>query len=145
MAVLTRALVILAGYLVSCLAAVAVIWLRVLIATGTDHAMHASTNQIRTIFVVGGVMYVVVVVTAFLPAAIAAGLAEFFGLQSILYYAVSGGLVGAVGILGFRFRFSYRVWGGGDWLFVLAGVAAGLVYWAIAVRGARSSSDAAVG
>ena len=145
MAVLTRALVIIGAYLVSCLAAVVVIWLRILAATAMDPATHASTNQIRTILVIGGVMYVVVVVTAFLPAVIAAALAEFFRLQSVAYYAVSGGLVGAVAILGFRFRFSYRVWAGGDWLFVLAGVAAGLVYWAIAVRGVRSSSHAALG
>jgi hypothetical protein len=79
---------------------------------------------------------------AFVPAVIAIIITETFGLRSVLFYALAGGLIGlfcgySLGFIGPLPRFDFDMPLGTNFeLLAAAGIAGGLVYWLIAGRGA---------
>jgi hypothetical protein len=84
----------------------------------------------------------VIASVSFVPAVVAILVTETFTIRSVLFYAIAGGIIGLFCgyTLGFiepmpRFDFSVPLRTNFE-LLAAAGIAAGLVYWAVAGRGA---------
>ena len=129
---LKRILVVLAAFLVASFVAAFVIAFAVLmewqeIFAGGDGSTGAG-------WLLVGVFGFVVSIKALVPAVLLIGLAEYFAIRSVLFYAVAGGagLVALYHGLGLAER---DVLVGRDLeIMAGAGIAAGFVYWAIAGR-----------
>lgn len=138
MSLFIRIIVIFFAFCVACFAAGAVIVAAVIfpewsdVRLGLDDGTFAIVTTIGFVFVSG---------FALLPASVAALITEAFSIRSVLFYAASGAIVGAVCYLGMAnfdaatmsvhglVRRELEVMTG-------AGVIAGLVYWMIAGRNA---------
>jgi hypothetical protein len=79
---------------------------------------------------------------SFIPAVVAILVTETFGLRSVLFHTLAGGLIGlfcgySLGFIGPLPRFNFDMPLGTNFeLIAAAGIAAGLVYWLIAGRSA---------
>lgn len=79
---------------------------------------------------------------SFVPAVIAILVTETFGLRSVVFHAIAGGLIGlfcgyTLGFIGPLPRFDFSMPLGTNFeLLAAAGIAAGLIYWLIAGRSA---------
>jgi len=140
MAILRRALLILAAYLAASLAAGAVLMI-VLLRPGLDDFLGTNPNS-------GAIWGPIVIATisiailALLPSFLGIVIAEVLRLRSIAFYAVAGfgsAVFCYVGLGFFKHAgdLANEVLG-----FVLAGVTAGVVYWAIAGRKPTSKKPA---
>lgn len=138
MALLIRIIVIVFAFCVACFAAGAVIVAAVIFPEWSDVRLGLDDGTFAIITTIG---FVFVSGFALLPALVAALITEGFSIRSVLVYAVSGAIVGALCYLGMAnfdaatmtvhglVRRELEVMTG-------AGVIAGLVYWLIAGRNA---------
>jgi hypothetical protein len=132
MAILRRALLIIAAYLAASLAASAALTI-VAIRPGLDDFL--GTNPHRgAIWGVILIAAIFVAIFALVPGLIAVIIAEVFRLRSIVFYALAG--FGAGLLCYFAFELPKHAAGKADEApgFALAGLVAGVVYWAIAGR-----------
>jgi hypothetical protein len=133
LALLSRILVILFGFLAACLTAGVVVTVGVLVREWDDLTAFADPHTAWWIaafftFVVSGV--------GVIPALLAIAAAEWFCVRSVLAYAAAGGL-GLVALyygFGFADRMAAPLAGREVEIMAGAGIAAGFVYWAIAGR-----------
>jgi hypothetical protein len=132
MAIMRRALLIVTAYLAASLAASAVLTI-VVIRPGLDDFLGTNPNR-------GAIWGVIVITTIFVailalaPGSIAVIVAEVFRIRSIGFYAVAGFGAALLCYLAGGFpkhaeAVAYEATG-----FAIAGLAAGVVYWAIAGR-----------
>ena len=100
----------------------------------------ADDFPLLTVFIV--TVSAFVAAFSFVPAVIAILVTETFGLRSVLFHALAGGLIGlfcgySLGFIGPLPRFDFDLPLGTNFeLLAAAGIAAGLVYWLIAGRSA---------
>ena len=100
----------------------------------------ADDFPLLTVFIV--TVSAFVAAFSFVPAVIAILVTETFGLRSVLFHALAGGLIGlfcgySLGFIGPLPRFDFDMPLGTNFeLLAAAGIAAGLVYWLIAGRSA---------
>ena len=100
----------------------------------------ADDFPLLTVFIV--TVSAFVAAFSFVPAVIAILVTETFGLRSVLFHALAGGLIGlfcgyTLGFIGPLPRFDFDLPLGTNFeLLAAAGIAAGLVYWLIAGRSA---------
>ncbi len=145
MALFLRSFVIAFAFLVACVVAAFVV------AYGL---VAPELSQFRTnpefflfFLFLGSAAGIVTPFYVFAPSFVAILIAEIFSLRSLLYYALAGGLIGALAY--FMTDVSARTQGAGtvapllqelQWL-VAAGIVAGFVYWLIAGRSAGRWKD----
>lgn len=100
----------------------------------------ADDFPLLTVFIV--TVSAFVAAFSFVPAVIAILVTETFGLRSVLFHALAGGLIGlfcgyTLGFIGPLPRIDFDMPLGTNFeLLAAAGIAAGLVYWLIAGRSA---------
>ena len=100
----------------------------------------ADDFPLLTVFIV--TVSAFVAAFSFVPAVIAMLVTETFGLRSVLFHALAGGLIGlfcgyTLGFIGPLPRIDFDMPLGTNFeLLAAAGIAAGLVYWLIAGRSA---------
>lgn len=141
------------GWVFGCGAATAVIILAILFvfaAASLSQDSHTTRTVAEGVLVLGGQVYFVLIfspviflVTCLLtgiPAAILVWLSRKFQISEIAYFACAGAALGAASVellvrsLGSPPSSGYTVQSLYDLVFALAGLAAGLVYWFVAVR-----------
>jgi len=120
------------GWLAGCGAATAVFSTFVLVVVGIG----SDGDVIR--LVSGGIGVVVPLLTVFLiicvltgiPAAVVIWISEKFGIRSIFFYGVIGAVIGGLipSLAGASVLSLLR----GGWVFLVAGLAAGVTYWFVA-------------
>jgi hypothetical protein len=149
-ALIGRIFVVLAGFVVACVAAASVMTfgLTVLAARNVDPDVRLDTFLGLAIGNVGdrhealawviGLAAMVVAFYALLPAILVIAIAEGFRLRSVLLYMIAGGLAGLYCYLTLGFGLpsaeAGRMAGRGAEIVIAAGIAAGFVYWALAGR-----------
>jgi preprotein translocase subunit SecY len=140
MALFLRSIVIAFGFLISCMVAAFVVAFGVVAPEFSDFVR--SPEFILVFLFFGGAASVVTPFYVFAPSFVAILIAEMLSLRSVLYYALVGGLIGALAY--FMTDIAGRIAGKGtvvpitqelQWL-TAAGIVAGFVYWLIAGRGA---------
>ena len=152
MALVGRIFVVLAGFVVACVAAAMVMTfgLMVLAARDLNSDVRFDTFLGLAIGNVGdrhealawmiGLADMVVAFYALLPAMLVIAIAEGFRLRSVLLYMIAGGLAGLYCYLTLGFGLpsaeAGRMAGRGAEIVIAAGIAAGFVYWALAGRNA---------
>jgi hypothetical protein len=135
MQLIVRFFVTLFGFWVASLAAAAV-----MVLGATPELPRAEDFALLSVFIF--TVSAFVAAFSFLPAVIAILVTETFGLRSIVFYALAGGLIGlfcgySLGFIGPLPRFDFDMPLGTNFeLLAAAGIAAGLVYWLIAGRNA---------
>jgi preprotein translocase subunit SecY len=140
MALFLRSIVIAFGFLISCMVAAFVVAFGVVAPEFSDFVR--SPEFILVFLFFGGAAGVVTPFYVFAPSFVAILIAEMLSLRSVLYYALVGGLIGALAY--FMTDIAGRIAGKGtvvpitqelQWL-TAAGIVAGFMYWLIAGRGA---------
>jgi hypothetical protein len=135
MQLIVRFFVTLFGFWVASLAAAAV-----MVLGATPELPRAEDFALLSVFIF--TVSAFVAAFSFVPAVIAILVTETFGLRSIVFYALAGGLIGlfcgySLGFIGPLPRFDFDMPLGTNFeLLAAAGIAAGLVYWLIAGRNA---------
>ncbi len=140
MALFLRSFVIAFAFLVSCMVAAFVVAYGLV---APELSQFRSNPELFLFFLfIGSAAGVVTPFYVFAPSFIAILIAEMFSLRSVLYYALAGGLIGALAY--FMTDMASRMAGRGtvvpitqelQWL-TAAGIVAGFVYWLIAGRSA---------
>ncbi len=137
MALLGRIIVILFACLLASLAAGLVVSLAVLVPVVGDLALGPFGEGAFGVMVTFGAIFVSAYALA--PVLLVIVCAEAFSIRALLFYALAGGLLGAV------LYFNYTGWSGRAFtaggfarreleIMAAAGIVAGLVYWAVAGR-----------
>jgi hypothetical protein len=135
MQLIVRFFVTLFGFWVASLAAAAV-----MVLGATPELPRAEDFALLSVFIF--TVSAFVAAFSFVPAVIAILVTETFGLRSVVFYALAGGLIGlfcgySLGFIGPLPRFDFDMPLGTNFeLLAAAGIAAGLVYWLIAGRNA---------
>jgi hypothetical protein len=133
MALIGRLFVILFGFLASCLVAAAVVMFAFLVLDQTD--VSALARDPAAILAVIGLSAVTLSGYALLPFLLVVALAEGFRLRSALFYALAGGALALVLTFGSALGINVsQIFVRDREIMVVAGLLAGLVYWAIAGR-----------
>jgi hypothetical protein len=133
MALIGRLFVILFGFLASCLVAAAVVMFAFLVLDQTD--VSALARDLAAILAVIGLSAVTLSGYALLPFLLVVALAEGFRLRSALFYALAGGALALVLTFGSALGINVsQIFVRDREIMVVAGLLAGLVYWAIAGR-----------
>ena len=132
MALIGRIFVVIFAFLVACVAAAFVLMGGLLLPEWND-LMDAAGIPGNTAVLIG-LWAVVISGFGLIPAMLLIAIAEGFRLRSVLFYGFSGGAVALIWYLGsdglYRAEQAIR----DSEIFVAAGIAAGLVYWALAGR-----------
>jgi hypothetical protein len=140
MALFLRTIVIAIAFLISCMAAAFVVAYGFVGPELSE--FKGSPEFFLVLLFFGGAAGAVTPFYVFAPSFVAILIAEIFSLRSVLYYALAGGLIGALAY--FMTDISARISGKGtvvpitqelQWL-TAAGIIAGFVYWLIAGRNA---------
>jgi hypothetical protein len=135
MQLIVRFFVTLFGFWVASLAAAAV-----MVLGATPELPRAEDFALLSVFIF--TVSAFVAAFSFVPAVIAILVTETFGLRSIVFYALAGGLIGlfcgySLGFIGPLPRFDFDMPLGTNFeILAAAGIVAGLVYWLIAGRNA---------
>jgi hypothetical protein len=133
MALIGRLIVILFGFLVSCMVAAIVVMVAFLTLGQTDFARLADDPA--AILVVIGLSTVTLTGFALLPSLLVLALAEGFQLRSVLLYMLAGGALALVLTFGSELGPNVSdIFVRDREIMVGAGILAGLIYWAIAGR-----------
>lgn len=140
MSLLIRIIVIAFAFLVASFVAGMIIVIAVLFPDVSDVRLGINDGSLAIIATVG---FVFVSGFALLPALVAVLITEGFAIRSVLFYAASGAVVGAVCYLGMAdFRFDTMNFSGlvrrEMEVMTGTGIVAGLIYWLIAGRKAGS-------
>ncbi|MBS4084569.1 MAG: hypothetical protein KGZ73_13535 [Rhizobiales bacterium] len=140
MALFLRSFVIAFAFLVSCMAAAFVVAYGLI---APELSQFSNNPEFFLFFLfLGSAAGVVTPFYVFAPSFIAILIAEMFSLRAVLYYALAGGVIGALAY--FMTDVAARTKGAGtvaplmqelQWL-AAAGIVAGFVYWLIAGRNA---------
>ena len=124
------------GWLAGCGAATAVICAPILLMiAGASFSMSSAgvgvavASSMLTVFVVTSAM-------SGIPAAVTIWFAERFRIRSILFFGCLGAITGALSLSVLLSGFSrgQASVGAVSWLFLMAGLVAGLTYWSVAGR-----------
>lgn len=142
MIVLYRIMMMMAGYVLACIAASLVLTIGTLAPDWNDVMTSAGVQspevQSAALWVVVGLGAAIIFAVGFLPALLVIALAEGLALRSIVLYGAIGGALVLAMAYGLDFA-GYIAPAGGDvaheqQVFAAAGIAGGLVYWLFAGR-----------
>jgi len=144
MALLRRCLVIFLAFLAASLAASIVIAIGVSIVVLITQGSQLEAGLVGAAAGTVPVMVPFVAITALLPTVIVVTFAEVRRSRSFWFYLIGGVAIAIVSLLEFAFfiflaglvKGPYRPINASTLIFLIAGVAAGLVYWALAGRDA---------
>jgi hypothetical protein len=135
MVLIARIFVVIFAFLAACVVAAAVVMVAFLVLDQTDFAH--MTSDPAAILAVIGFSSVTLSGYALLPFLLVVALAEGFRLRSALFYALAGGVLALVLTFGSALGISVsQIFVRDRGIMVVAGLLAGLVYWAIAGRNA---------
>ena len=132
MALIGRIFVVIFAFLVACVAAATVLTGGLLLPEWND-LMDAAGIPGNTAVLIG-LSAVVISGFGLIPAMLLIAIAEGFRLRSVLFYGFAGGAVALIWYLGSDGLYRAEQATRDSELFVAAGIAAGLVYWALAGR-----------
>jgi hypothetical protein len=142
MMALYRIMMMLAGYMLACIAASLVLALGMLGSDWNDlfaaFGLNSAHAQSTAMWILVGLGALIIFVVGFLPVALIVALTEGFALRSAIIYGVAGGALALASAFGLDFA-GHIASPGTDVaheqeVFAAAGIAGGLVYWLFAGR-----------